>query len=151
MPGGIRDGSESSAAPRARACVIRQIRTPSAATGGLPVRSRWVRRSSRFCVTTYVTGRTLWVPRVDYRMPLAVCSYESSDRDATVVVGSGTRMLKMRNSPVAKYVHLSFSKLNSKQTTTDKKQTDRQTLQVRATRSSDEAVTPAGIRYISVI
>ena len=68
-----------------------------------------------------MTGRTLWVPRVDYRVPLAVCSYESSDRDATVVVGSGTRMLKMRNSPVAKYVHLL------------------PTLQVRA--SSDEAVT----------
>ena len=68
-----------------------------------------------------MNGRTLWVPRVDYRVPLAVCSYAPSDRDATVVAGSGTRMLKMRNSPVAKYVHLL------------------PTLQVRA--SSDEAVT----------
>ena len=41
-----------------------------------------------------------YLPRVDYRVPLAVCSYAPSDRDATVVAGSGTRMLKMRNAPV---------------------------------------------------
>ena len=67
----------------------------------------WVAKFA-FSNSYSVLSHLVWVPRVDYPVPLAVCSYESSDRDATVVVGSGTRMLKMRNSPVAKYVHLSY-------------------------------------------